>query len=71
MTGYMFAMGHCITCGMVFSFNPDSVPSTRAITGKREPVCLVCMTAINAKRETMGQPAFPIMAGAYDPCEES
>lgn len=63
---YMSALGPCICCGTVFSFNPERVPSTRAITGSREPVCRSCMEAANAKRAAMGLEPHPILPGAYD-----
>lgn len=62
---FMSAIGPCICCGRLFSFNPERVPSTSAITGKREPVCRDCMDAINAKRKTMGLDPFPILPDAY------
>jgi hypothetical protein len=63
---YMLCVGHCICCKRVFSFNPDRVPSTRAITGSKEPVCQLCMAMLNAKRQAAGLEPFPIMPGAYD-----
>lgn len=62
---FMSAIGPCICCGRPFSFNPEKVPSTRAITGTREPVCRSCMDALNAKREAAGLPPFPILPDAY------
>jgi hypothetical protein len=70
MSGYMMAIGPCICCGSIFSFNPDRVPSTRAITGEREPVCRGCMDRINARREADGLVAFPIMPDAYEAAEQ-
>lgn len=69
--GYLIAMGNCICCGNVFSFNPDRVPSTTALTGQREPVCRNCMTRINMKRKSLGLEPFPIHADAYAICDES
>jgi hypothetical protein len=68
--GYMLAIGPCIGCGRTFSFNPERVPSSSAVTGQREPVCLDCMNRINAKRRDMGLPEFPILPGAYEAEEE-
>lgn len=69
--GYVFCMGGCIACGRLFTFNPNSVPSTSAITGTREPICQPCMGTINAKRVTLGLAPFPILPDAYEPCPES
>lgn len=69
--GYALAMGNCITCGNVFCFNPVRVPSTSAITGKREPICLNCMTIANRKRAKMGMKPHPIHDDAYEAIEES
>jgi hypothetical protein len=71
MSGFVTAMSPCITCGKVFSYNPHKVPSSSAITGKREPVCQGCMNLINAKRQGMGLDPFPILPGAYDPMPEA
>jgi hypothetical protein len=67
--GYMTAIGPCISCGRIFSFNPDLVPSSTAITGQREPVCEGCMKIINEKRKAMGLEPFEILPGAYDAAE--
>jgi hypothetical protein len=69
--GYVFAMGDCIVCKRLFTFNPVSVPSTSVITGSREPVCRSCMDWINAKRATLNLAPFPILPDAYEPCPES
>lgn len=63
---FMTAMGPCIACGQVFSFNPERVPSTTALTGKREPVCANCMARINTARKAKGLAEFPILPGAYE-----
>jgi hypothetical protein len=69
VSGYFIAMAPCIACGRLFSFNPDLVPSTTALTGQREPVCSGCMAHINAKRQRMGLEPFVILPGAYGPQE--
>jgi len=71
MSGYIFAMGACICCGRVFSFNPNRVPSTTAFNGQREPVCQSCMALINSKRQEQGLPAFEIFPDAYEATPES
>lgn len=69
--GWMLAYGACCCCQRVFQFNPMRVPSTRAFTGKREPVCGSCFHKVNRKRRRMGLPAFPLQPGAYAPAPES
>jgi hypothetical protein len=58
--GYVQALGHCILCQSVFSFNPVHVPSLR-VAGKREPICLACITSkVNPFRESKGlEPVVP------------
>ena len=68
--GYYLAMGPCIGCGRTFSFNPDKVPSTSAVTGTREPICQGCVDRINPMRVKNGlQPIVPL-PGAYEPQAE-
>lgn len=68
--GYAFIIGACIACGRIFTFHPHHVPSSSAVTGKREPVCRNCMNRINAKRREMGLEPFPILPDAYGACPE-
>jgi hypothetical protein len=68
--GYVFCMGYCVCCRQQFSFNPVRVPSTRALTGEKEPVCRNCMNIINIKREEQGMEPFAIHDDAYEPCDE-
>jgi hypothetical protein len=63
---FMTAFGPCICCHRPFSYNPERVPSTSAITGQREPVCADCMAAINARRARMGLAPFGILPNAYE-----
>jgi hypothetical protein len=58
-------MGPCGSCGAVFSFNPEKVPSFHFRTEK-EPICFNCMANINAKRREAFLDPFPVLAGAYD-----
>lgn len=67
MSGYVVAVAPCACCKVPFAFNPLSVPSTTA--GEKEPVCLLCMGMVNAKREAQGLAPFPIAADAYEPIE--
>lgn len=68
--GYVIAMGSCLACRQVFSFNPMRVPSIR-VNGVLEPVCGACMALVNAKRVAAGVEPHPIMDGAYGACNES
>jgi hypothetical protein len=70
MTGYAFCMGPCISCGRVFTYNPHKVPSSSAVTGRREPICRGCIDAINAKRREMKLAPFEIQPDAYEPLSE-
>jgi hypothetical protein len=63
--------GACIACGRPFFFNPLRVPSTTALTGKREPLCRECFDLINAKRVAAGQAPFDSFPDAYDPIDEA
>jgi len=72
---FMWALGNCCICGRIFSFNPERTPSVRGFyddngfhldhAGKREPVCLPCMTAGNEIRRRNGKKPFAIQPGAY------
>jgi hypothetical protein len=68
--GYMLAVGACIGCSRTFSFNPNKVPSSSAITGKREPICQVCVERLNPIRISKGLQPIVILPGAYEPEEE-
>jgi hypothetical protein len=71
MSGYAFAIGPCIACRQPFTYNPLRVPSSRALTGHREPICRTCFERINAKRQSLGYPPFPDpLPGAYEPLPE-
>ena len=70
--GYYIVQGACLACGKIFSFNPYRVPSSSALTGRREPICLPCFIRINATRVEKGLPPFPDpLPGAYDYADES
>jgi hypothetical protein len=68
--GYYLAMGPCIGCGRTFSFNPDKVPSTSAVTGTREPICQGCVDRINPMRVKNGLEPIVPLPGAYEPQAE-
>lgn len=69
--GYMLAIGNCIGCNQPFSFNPEKVPSSSAITGKREPICRTCIDRINPKRIAQGLEPIVPLPGAYDAQNEN
>jgi len=69
--GYVLAIGDCICCKRHFAFNPKHVPSTKAITGRAEPICYPCITVINEKRQAMNLDLFPIHPEAYESCDEN
>ena len=70
MSGWVIAMGACISCHRVFGFNPNSVPSSSALTGRREPLCRECMDRINATRVKLGLEPVAILPDAYAPLPE-
>jgi hypothetical protein len=69
MSGAMFATGPCIGCGVIFTFNPELVPSSSAVTGKREPICRACVERINPRRIANGLEPIQPLPGAYEPAE--
>lgn len=70
--GYMLAMGPCMRCRRVFSFNPHKVPSQRLQPdGPRQPVCRACFDYLNRKRVKLGYERWPDpLPGAYEPGPE-
>jgi hypothetical protein len=69
--GYVFVMSPCLSCGMVFSYNPMKVPSSSVLTGTREPICAGCFERLNKLRVSKGLEPWTLMPGAYEPCNES
>lgn len=71
----------CISCGSLFGFNPELVPSIRArqVEGRlvedpaapREAVCRRCIERANPVRVKNGLEPINILPGAYDPVDES
>jgi hypothetical protein len=79
--GYMSAIGNCATCGTIFDFNPELVPSIRGYydargvftvseQGHREPVCRACVETLNRGLKKYGRPPIEILPGAYEPAED-
>jgi hypothetical protein len=76
--GYIGLTSPCATCGrLIFSYNPNKVPSIRMKHGKadpegdREPICDLCMAVLNQRRIAAGMPPIIVAPDAYEPCEES
>lgn len=69
MTGYALAMGPCVRCKRVFSFNPVRVPSV-VVLGSRRPICQDCVDQINPMRLAAGLEPIVPLPDAYDGCEE-
>ena len=69
--GFWFAYGPCICCATRFGFNPDRVPSSSELTGKREPICASCVALINVKRAANGLALIVPLPGAYEPIDEA
>ena len=67
--GYALAMGNCVLCRGLFSFNPMRVPSVR-INGSKEPLCRDCVERANPLRVAHGLPPIVIMPDAYEACDE-
>jgi hypothetical protein len=69
-TGYVYAFGPCIGCGESFGYNPLRVPSTSAVTGKREPLCRNCVAYVNDVRGKAGLDAIEVAPDAYEAVNE-
>jgi hypothetical protein len=68
--GYVTATSPCLGCGRVFSYNPLRVPSCSAATGKREPICQICVDRVNPMRIKNGLEPIVPLPDAYEACEE-
>ena len=72
--GYMNAIGECLRCNRMFSFNPARVPTFRVnpVTltpdprGVKEPLCRDCFEALNRKRVELGIDPWPLDPSAYE-----
>jgi hypothetical protein len=67
--GYVTAMGQCVGCKKLFSFNPMRVPSI-TVKGTKEPICAECVERVNPARIKNGLPPIVPAADAYDACDE-
>lgn len=68
MSGYVFVMAPCYCCGLIFSFNPDRVPSI-VVDGEREPICADCVERVNPQRVANKLEPIVPLPGAYGPAE--
>lgn len=62
--GGMFAFGPCCVCRKHFVFNAARVP-----TSNGRPICLDCITEINARRRRLGMPEWEVYPDSYDELE--
>ena len=70
--GYVSAMGPCIGCGRIFSFNPLRVPSLTPPGGTtRLPICADCVARANPIRVANGLEPIVPFSDAYEACDES
>jgi len=68
VTGYMYALGRCWSCGRPLMFNAERVPSI-PIDGERQPICQGCVDIANPRRVANGLDPIVVMPGAYEPSE--
>ena len=64
MTGQTAALGPCWSCGRLFLFDPDLVPSL-VVESRRVPLCRACVDRANVARRRNGHPLIDVLAGAY------
>lgn len=65
---YMYVLGPCFSCGEMFTFNADKVPSI-VVKGEREPICQSCVIKANPERVRRGLAPITVLPGAYQPEE--
>jgi hypothetical protein len=69
--GYVYVTSSCYSCGQIFSYHPNKVPSYRdPRTGSREPICRVCVERANPERKKLGLDPIVPLPGAYEACPE-
>ena len=65
--GYAFCTGTCGQCGLIFTFNPNSVPSLNNV-----PFCKTCVDAANnGPRQANSLPPIEYPWNAYEAISES
>jgi len=65
MSGYVMAIGPCFSCGRIFGFSVERVPSL-VVDGTREPICRDCVDTANILRAKTGMPEIVPLPGAYE-----
>ena len=65
---YMYVLGPCFSCGRIFTFSAERVPSI-VVNGEREPVCAYCVERANPGRIRNGLDPIIPLPGAYEPDE--
>jgi hypothetical protein len=58
--GYAIAMGPCVVCREICSFNPERVPSFQG-----QPICKDCVTKANCMRRDKGLEEIVIYDDSY------
>lgn len=79
--GYVLGFGTCWSCGVGFTFNPETVPSLPIdpatdrppdlggdeANAIARPICSTCIDFANAWRASEGKPTIFVPRGAYGP----
>ena len=81
MSGYEICYGPCWSCGRLFTFDAEAVPSIpidRATNAPadigdhepgalydRQPICRDCVGRANENRRAHGRPLIDVLPGAY------
>ena len=68
--GYACFTSACYSCGQIFSYHPNRVPSIRDSKNVRQPICLDCIEHANTIRAKNGLEPIVPLPGAYEPADE-
>ena len=68
--GGFIVTGPCYVCSTIFAFNTERVPSFME-NGIRHPICLDCITLVNAERKQNGLPEWEIYPDSYGHIQET
>jgi len=69
--GFAFVTSACGSCGHLFSYHPNRVPSLRDASGVRQPICVNCIAQANIVRKKNGLDPIVPLPGAYEPADEN
>jgi len=69
--GYVFITSGCYSCGHVFSYHPNLVPSIRDSNNRRQPICADCIARANIVRKQNGLDPIVPLPGAYEAADEN